>query len=221
MANIKRINPSIQVLPLALDISQESSIAAAFKTTSSHFPGGVDVLVSNAVCRTASDQPIASCDVDQWWDQDLTTNIRGSMLLTKYFFNQPTMATISGADQQTKTPVKRKIVYISSGVAYIVQPGQSSYSFSKLVLNQLAAYAHAESTEDVQVQAVAVHPGIFVTDLLEDIYRFYAADTNELAGGVVNWATSDEASFLSGRYTTANVCFNVLPLSIPKFVEEI
>ncbi|KIW99252.1 uncharacterized protein Z519_00915 [Cladophialophora bantiana CBS 173.52] len=100
---------------------------------------------------------------------------------------------------------KRKIVYVSSGISYIVNPGQSAYSFSKLIINQLAAYAHAESNEEIQVQAIAVHPGIFVTDILEDIYRFYAVDTNELAEGIINWAASDEAEFMSGRYTTANV----------------
>ncbi|KIW29746.1 uncharacterized protein PV07_05535 [Cladophialophora immunda] len=195
-AKLRSINPSIEVLPLDLDISRESSISLAFKTISERFPEGVDILVSNAVSKTAADQWIATCDIEKWWDNDLTTNIRGSLLLTKYFLNQPT----TPKDKS----VKRKIVYVSSGISYIVNPGQSAYSFSKLIINQLAAYAHAESNEETQVQAVAVHPGIFVTDILEDIYRYYAVDTNELAGGVINWAASDEAQFMSGRYTTAN-----------------
>lgn len=195
--NIKRINPGIEVLAVDLDISTEASVAAAFDIISKRFPEGVDVLVSNAVSKTAADQWITTLDVHKWWDQDLTTNIRGSMLLTKYFLNLPTTAK--------EKPLKRKIVYVSSGIGYIVNPGQSAYSFSKLVINQIAAYVHSESNDDVQVQAVAVHPGIFVTDILEDIYQFYAVDTNELAGSVINWAASEEANFMSGRYTTANV----------------
>ncbi|EXJ76478.1 uncharacterized protein A1O5_00986 [Cladophialophora psammophila CBS 110553] len=208
VANLKSIDSSVEVLALDLDISRESSITAAFKTISEHFPGGVDILVSNAVSKTAADQWITTCDIEKcpihFYASFHTTNTRGSLLLTKYFLTQPTTSK--------EKPLKRKIVYVSSGISYIVNPGQSADSFSKLIINQLAAYAHAESNEEIQVQAVAVHPGIFVTDILEDIYRFYAVDTNKLAGGVINWAASDEAEFMSGRYTTANVRLCVIPL---------
>lgn len=205
VANINRINPSIEVLALSLDMSKEKSIAEAFATVAERFPEGVDVLVSNAVSKIATEQSIVDIDMNNWWDKDLTTNIRGSTLLTKYFLTLPTTSP--------ERPVKRKIVYLSSGVAYIVNPGNTAYSFSKLVINQLATYAHAESTRDLKVQAAAVHPGIFVTDILEDMYTFYAVDTNELAGGVINWLTSDEAAFMSGRYTTANVGFSFHPFN--------
>jgi NAD(P)-dependent dehydrogenase (short-subunit alcohol dehydrogenase family) len=171
---------------------------AAFKTIADHFPGGVDILVSNAGSLASSGQYLASCDSHKWWENDLTTNIRGTMLLTRNFLSLPSTIT-------RQKPRKRYIVYITSGTSFIVNPGESGYSLSKLSITQMAAFAHAESTGSLTVQAIAVHPGIFATDMMDDMYHFYAKDTPELAGAVINWAATDQAEFMSGRYTTANV----------------
>ena len=88
--------------------------------------------------------------------------------------------------------------------AYEVYPNFSGYGLSKLVVTQLMDYVR---TENPDVVAVAVHPGIVRTDMLKKGFEPFAHDTPELVGGLATWLAAwqgEDRKFLSGRYLSAN-----------------
>jgi NAD(P)-dependent dehydrogenase (short-subunit alcohol dehydrogenase family) len=188
-AAIKKTNPSVEVLKVALEVTNEESVKAAFKTISEHYPT-VDILVNNAGLFGSHDQPLATADPTAWW-ADFQVNVFGTFLVTKHFL------TFIGPDKKDA-----HIVYLSSGAGLMVIPGNSAYSITKLADLQIAAYASAENPN---VKVVAYHPGIVKTDMVTDGFEPFAKDSPELTGAVVNWLASEQAEFLNGRYTTANV----------------
>lgn len=113
------------------------------------------------------------------------------MLVTKYF-----LALIG-------TTYPATLLYLSSGVGFVIVPGSSAYSIMKLADLQLAAFASAENSN---VTAIAFHPGIVFTDMVANVEFFqqFAKDTPRLAGSAVNWLVSAQAAFLSGRYVSAH-----------------
>ena len=111
------------------------------------------------------------------------------MLVTKYFL------ALVGKERPAT------IIGLSSAVGFLVVPGASAYSITKLADLQLALYTAAENPN---VAAMAFHPGIVMTDMAVDFAKPFAKDTPELAGAVVVWLSTDEARFLSGRYVTTN-----------------
>jgi NAD(P)-dependent dehydrogenase (short-subunit alcohol dehydrogenase family) len=188
-ANIKRTNPATEVLKVALEVTDEASVAAAFKTIASKY-STIDILVNNAGVYNSGDQPFATADPSKWWS-DFEVNVRGTMLVTKYFLS------FIGPDKKDA-----HLIIMSSGAGLIVVPGSSAYSITKLADLQIAAYAAAENPN---LKVLAFHPGIVMTDMVSGDFKHFARDTPELAGAVINWLASEQASFMSGRYTTANV----------------
>jgi NAD(P)-dependent dehydrogenase (short-subunit alcohol dehydrogenase family) len=188
-ANIKRTNPSTEVLKVALEVTDEASVAAAFKTIADKY-STIDILVNNAGIYNSGDQPFATADPSKWWG-DFEVNVRGTMLVTKYFLS------FIGPDKKDA-----HLIVMSSGAGLIVVPGSSAYSITKLADLQIAAYAAAENPN---LKVTAFHPGIVVTDMMTESFSHFAHDTPELAGAVINWLASEQAGFMSGRYTTANV----------------
>ena len=77
----------------------------------------------------------------------------------------------------------------------------SGYAISKLVALQLAAYVSAENSN---VTAIGLHPGIVKTDIVPQDFEKFALDTPELVGSVGVWLSTDKASFLAGKYVSAN-----------------
>jgi NAD(P)-dependent dehydrogenase (short-subunit alcohol dehydrogenase family) len=195
-AAIKKTNPSVEVLKVALEVTSEDSVKSAFKTISENYPT-VDILVNNAGLFGSYDQPLATADTTAWWS-DFQVNVFGTFLVTKHFLN------FIGPDKKDT-----HIVYLSSGAGLSVFPGNSAYSITKLADLQIAAYAAAENPH---LKVVAYHPGIVKTDMMTDGFEPFAKDSPELAGAVVNWLTSEQADFLNGRYTTANVSWLALKL---------
>jgi NAD(P)-dependent dehydrogenase (short-subunit alcohol dehydrogenase family) len=188
-ANIKKTNPGTEVLKVALEVTDEASVAAAFKTVASKYPT-IDILVNNAGIYGSGDQPFATADPAKWWG-DFEVNVRGTMLVTKYFLS------FIGPDK-----TDAHLIFMSSGAGLIVVPGSSAYSITKLADLQISAYAAAENPN---LKVMAFHPGIVLTDMVTPMFAPFAKDTPELAGAVINWLASEQAEFLSGRFTTANV----------------
>ena len=188
-ADIKKTNPETEVLKIALEVTNEASVAAAFKTVAEKY-STIDILVNNAGIYGSGDQPFATADSSKWWG-DFEVNVRGTMLVTKYFLS------FIGPDKKDA-----HLIFMSSGAGLIVIPGNSAYSITKLADLQISAYAAAENPH---LKVIAFHPGIVMTDMVTRFFQKFAKDTPELAGAVINWLASDDAAFLSGRYTTANV----------------
>lgn len=96
---------------------------------------------------------------------------------------------------------KGSIVNLTSAVAVMVFPGMSAYSLSKLAITQMMAFVAAENPN---VTAVALHPGIVMTDMTVDFFVPFAKDTPGLVGGVAVWLSTEKAAFLSGKYIESN-----------------
>lgn len=191
-ALIKKTNPSVEVLPLALETTDESSIVDAFAAVKAKY-GRIDILVNNAGIYDTNGITLLPTDAEQttkWW-REFEVNVRGTMLVTKHFL----------ASVGTEQPAT--LIYMSSGAGLAVIPGSSSYNITKLADLQLAAFAAAENAN---VTAIAFHPGIVPTDMMDGAPFFaqFAKDTPQLAGAVINFLASEQAKFLNGRYTTAN-----------------
>ena len=65
-ANIKKASPEVEVLPLALEITDEASVKAAFAAVEAKF-GTVDVLVNNAGISDSVGHFLRDEDVAAWW----------------------------------------------------------------------------------------------------------------------------------------------------------
>jgi NAD(P)-dependent dehydrogenase (short-subunit alcohol dehydrogenase family) len=202
-AVIKKANPSVEVLPVALEITDESSVEAAFKKIAESYPT-IDILVNNAGLFASDGQFLGSADISKWW-ADFEVNVKGTVLVTRDFLSQ------------LKPGQPAHIVYLTSGAGLATLPGGSAYGITKLADIRLAAYVAAEHPH---VRVTALHPGIVHTEMASEFFVPYAKDTPALPGSVVNWLTSEEAAFLRGRYITANWDVNELIARKEEIVEK-
>lgn len=155
--------------------------------------GYVDVLVINAGVYDSNGINLSTTSPSEtltWW-REFEVNIRGTMLVTKHF-----LALVGTARHA-------HLLYASSGAGLAVIPGASAYGITKLADLQLAAFAAAENPN---LTAIAFHPGIVFTRLVQNVefFHHFAKDTPQLAGAVVNWLASEDAKFLTGRYVSSN-----------------
>lgn len=96
---------------------------------------------------------------------------------------------------------KGTVINLTTGAAHTVFPAVSSYSLSKLVSLQLAAFLVAENPN---ITAISLHPGVIMTGMTWPDFKRFALDTPELVGGVGVWLSTSNAEFLTGRYVSAN-----------------
>jgi len=182
---IHAINKDIEVLAVPTDLQSAASIASLWDKVKEKF-GHADVLVNNAGSLNAG--TVADTEVDKWWS-DFETNVKGVFLLTQGFLR------LLGKEK------KGSIVTLSTSAAFMVFPGMSCYSLSKLASTQLQTFIAAENPN---VTAISLHPGLVLTDMTMDAFRPYAKDTPELVGGVGVWLATEKAAFLNGRYIESN-----------------
>ncbi|KAK1749787.1 hypothetical protein QBC47DRAFT_395306 [Echria macrotheca] len=186
-AEVKKINPAVQTLSVATNISDADSVAALFDKVKATY-GHADVLV-NVAAVLAGGGTLHEEDPALWW-QNFEVNTKGAFLLAKYF-----VATLPSPD----TPAT--IINFTTGAAWIVIPHMSGYGISKLAVMQLTAHLAATYPN---ITAVAVHPGLIETDMFDPVFKRFSLDTPELAGGTALWLASDKARFLTGRTVAAN-----------------
>ncbi|KAL6704518.1 hypothetical protein ACN47E_008147 [Coniothyrium glycines] len=187
---VGKSHPAVETLSVPTDISNPASVTALFEKITAKY-GHADVLVNNAGVFKAI-APVKDVDHAAWWEE-LTLNIRGTFLVTQSFLKQL---------PSPETPAK--IVTLTTSAAYDVFPALSAYGLSKLAVFELMTYV---ATENPNVIAVALHPGVVETEMTVDSFKKFALDTPELVGGVGVWLAGWEGvdrSFLSGRFVTAN-----------------
>ncbi|KAK9241512.1 hypothetical protein V1506DRAFT_556490 [Lipomyces tetrasporus] len=172
---IRKVNKKVEVLRVALEITNEESVKNLFEQVKNKF-GTVDVLVNNAGVFNSDGQQIRTASLSDWWG-DFEVNVKGYMLVAKYFL------------QVLGTEKKGTVIGLTSGGGLM------------LANLQLSVYISAENPN---VTAVAFHPGIVMTDMVTESFKAFAKDTAALAGGVVVWLATDAASFMNGRYMTTN-----------------
>ena len=117
------------------------------------------------------------------------TNVKGTFLVTQGFLK------LLGKER------KGAIISLTTFAAHMPFPGLSAYSISKLALTQLQAFI---AVENPNVTAVAVHPGLILTDATLDYFKPFAKDSPELLGGLGVWLATENATFLSGKYVEVN-----------------
>jgi NAD(P)-dependent dehydrogenase (short-subunit alcohol dehydrogenase family) len=85
--------------------------------------------------------------------------VRGTFLVTQGFLK------LLGKEK------KGSIISLTTFAAHMPFPGLSGYSISKLALTQLQAFI---AVENPNVTAVAVHPGLILTDATLDYFKPFA-----------------------------------------------
>ena len=93
------------------------------------------------------------------------------------------------------------IVNVSSCASIGTHPGVSSYALSKMLLAPLQSYVAAENSN---IMAVTLDPGFADTDMLPDTYKHIYQTSFELIGAAAVWLTTEEASFMNGRFLNVN-----------------
>ncbi|KAH6880662.1 hypothetical protein B0T10DRAFT_446296 [Thelonectria olida] len=184
---VKEINPSVETLTFSLDISDNKAVKGLYEKIKTDY-GHADILINNAGLMKAQGN-IKDLDPEVWIE-DLSLNTQGTFLFTTYF-----LKSLPSDD------TKATIINMTSGMAYGIFPGASAYSIGKLNNLQLAALVAAENPN---VTAIALHPGVVMTDMLAPEFKRFAFDTPELVGGTAVWLATEKAKFLSGRFVGCN-----------------
>jgi rhamnulose-1-phosphate aldolase/alcohol dehydrogenase len=165
-----------RALGLAMDVTSEASVRAAFETTVLTY-GGLDILVSNA--GTAHSAPVAAMALDDW-ERSFAVNARGHFLVAREAMRLLIAQGLGGA-----------LVFVAT--KNVMAPGKdfAAYSASKAAQAQLAKVLALEGaphairvnivnpdavfqdsklwSEEIRRQRAAAQ-GIAVDDL-EDFYR--------------------------------------------------
>ncbi|KAK9862986.1 hypothetical protein WJX84_002826 [Apatococcus fuscideae] len=150
--------------------------------------GKLDVLVTNAGVLEQW-RPFAETEPEEWWGT-WEVNIRGSYLAAR----AATQSMLQRGQGGT-------IILISSAGSLRAKPGASAYQTTKLAINRLANFIHADHASQ-GIRAFAVHPGGVKTDLAygmpQDMHHILV-DSPYLSGAMCVWLGTDRADFLRGR----------------------
>ncbi|KAH8900971.1 short-chain dehydrogenase/reductase-like protein [Thozetella sp. PMI_491] len=186
---VKKLNPAVETLTLAMDISDTKAVEDGFNKIKEKF-GHADILINTAGVVSGDGPKLHETDPDAWW-RNFEVNAKGNYLLVRSF-----LRLLPSPD----TPAK--IVLLSSWQAFVVVPPMSGYFISKFTVDQLATYV---AEEYPNVTAVALHPGLVLTDMLREPFRsLFNQDSPELVGGTTVWLCQEKARFLSGRWVATN-----------------
>jgi NAD(P)-dependent dehydrogenase (short-subunit alcohol dehydrogenase family) len=159
---VKAEYPSVEVLTLTADITDESAISETFKTIEQTL-GVPHILVNNAGVFS-SVESIDKADPKVWW-KDFEINVRGTYLFTAAYLRH-----VSG-----NNTVQPTIVNLISSIG-LTPPGLSSYFMSKLAVAKFTEFIAAEQPSIV---AYSLSPGIVPTSMTLDSFKPFAKDTRK------------------------------------------
>lgn len=193
--SIKAENPSLEVLALAADISDEQAVEDLYAAVRARFTT-VHILVNNAGVLTSDVDVVGKVLPAKWWT-DFEVNLKGTFLVTAGFIRA------FGAQDRT-------IINVASDTGLLV-PRFSGYFTSKIAVTRLTEFLAAESPEN---SVNSINPGLVATDSLLDEFKHFAKDTPELAGGVCVYLAAKRPAYLNGRHFSVN--WDVLELESRK-----
>lgn len=188
----------IDVLPVAVDVSDQAAVQAFVKDTVDHF-GRLDVLVNNAgITRDNLSMRMKAGD----WDAVIATNLN-SVFYASQAVLRPMMKGKFG-----------RIINISSVVASMGNPGQLNYCASKGGIDAMTrSLAREIGSRAITVNAVA--PGFIATDmtaemgdeaqskLAEQIPLGRLGSAADVAAAVT-FLASDAAGYITGQVLHVN-----------------
>lgn len=184
---------------VAFDVADAAQVEEAVAHITKEF-GGIDVLVNNA--GVSVDQLILRAKQEDW-DKVMQTNLTGSFLCSKF-----------AAKSMMRRKNDGRIVFISSVVGEMGNPGQSMYAASKAgMLGLMKSLAKELASRNITVNAVA--PGYVRTEMtmaltdeqrerfLKDIPMNRWAEPEEIAAAV-KYLASKEAAYITGHTLSIN-----------------
>ncbi|GLA16925.1 hypothetical protein AnigIFM62618_004030 [Aspergillus niger] len=180
--------PSVEVLALPTDITDEKAVAQTFDTIKNHF-GVAHTLINNAGVFS-SIAPVAQSDSNTWW-KDFEVNVRGTYLVTAAY-----LRLIASESADFRPTVVNLISTIS-----LTPPGLSSYFISKLAVAKFTEFITAENP---RVATYSLSPGIVHTSMTLDSFKPFAKDTAELPGAVTVYLAVKRPQYLNGRHLSSN-----------------
>ncbi|KAF2667531.1 putative oxidoreductase [Microthyrium microscopicum] len=186
--------PKPKILKLQLDVTSDSSVAAAAKAVKEKF-GTIDVLINNAGFLTEWSS-IADANPKNWW-KSWEVNVKGIFLVSHYFIP----LILAAPSESPKT-----IINISSVGALFVGLGGFAYQGSKTAVMRFTEFIAAEYAEQ-EISAYCVHPGGVKTELADNAPEFIAEsliDSPELAGDAMALLAAEKRQWLNGRYMSVN-----------------
>lgn len=160
---VKAEFPSVEVLALPTDITNQVSVSKTFETIKKTF-GVAHTLVNNAGIFSSTDS-IETADPATWW-KDFEVNVRGTYLVTEAF-----LRLVSGHSSS----VNATVINIISGIG-LTPPTLSSYFMSKLAVAKFTEFVDAENAA---VTAYSLAPGIVLTSMTQEAFRPFAKDTGK------------------------------------------
>ncbi|KAK5112221.1 hypothetical protein LTR62_004382 [Meristemomyces frigidus] len=209
---IGRVAPGCRVVVAdGVDVSDAKQVDKLF--------GGLeevpDVVVSNAA--TTQTELIAESDPEVWW-RTLEVNLKGPYLIARAYVN-----AVRGA---AKKKMGGRIINVSSNGSWNCAPGFSAYSASKIALNSFSEYVDTEErAAGSGVRCVAMHPGGVITEMAErtemaENMRKMLVDQPGLPGGTAVFLSTDQATFLMGRFVSSTCDMEELEKLKERVVEE-
>lgn len=155
--SIKKLNSTVEVRKLPLDITNESQVLAAAEIVKKE-KGRLDILVNNAGV-SAPWVPITESNPEEYW-HTWTVHIKGTYLMLHAFL--PLMV------ETTKVSRTVDVINMTSIGAHTVFNGASTYQTSKFALLRLGEFVEAEYAAK-GVNCFSVHPGGVLTKMSKDI----------------------------------------------------
>ncbi|KAK8132302.1 hypothetical protein PG999_000475 [Apiospora kogelbergensis] len=184
----------LDVLALAVDVTDNASVEAAAATVADRFGGVVDTLVNNAGYLPAGADRMGEADAADWL-HCAEVNLKGLYRVSRQFL--PLVL---------RSPSARTVINVGSAGAHHVVPAMSAYQTSKFAVCRLTEFAALEY-RDQGLVAVTVHPGCIHTELalgLPANYHHLLTDAPELPADTFVWIAKERRAWLSGRYLEAN-----------------
>ncbi|KAL4936179.1 hypothetical protein BDV06DRAFT_228132 [Aspergillus oleicola] len=179
--------PSVKILTLPTDISDQTAVTRTFETIKMHF-GTSHTLINNAAVFSSQER-LQTSDSDTWW-KDFEINMRGTYHVTTAFLRLV-----------AETPDIRPTVVSLISTIDLTPPGLSSYFISKLGVAKFTEFVCAEHE---QVVAYSLSPGIVKTSMTLEAFEPYAKDTAELTGAVTVYLAAERPDYLNGRHLSVN-----------------
>ncbi|KAL2069322.1 hypothetical protein VTL71DRAFT_15660 [Oculimacula yallundae] len=185
---LRAISPSTTVLPVKVDIANESDVKILFAEIQKTFGRAADVLLNNA--GYLKDGSIVDTPVDKWW-QIFEINLKGLYTMTHHFINS----------QPNPKESDVTVITVSSGRAGFVGAGGSAYNISKNAAQRFTEHLQIELPN---IRAFTTMPGIVLTSMVSEAYVPFAKDHSDLTGMQALYLVQPRADFLKGSMVGVN-----------------
>lgn len=174
-----------------VDISSKSDVKKLFDSLTI----SPDVLVNNAGFM-ATPANFIQADLDEYWEA-FTINVYGTALVTQSFLRHR---------EALKAGTPAVVISLNTIGAYSVRiPNLSSYAASKAALARWSEMI-AVDVPETTARFISIHPGSIGTamGIKSGLDGVFTPTDPKLTGDFIVWASSEEASFLAGRFAWVN-----------------